>query len=187
MRSLPHLVRGRLSHLQPPLSFLWQLRSLGKTQRRRVQLRARHPGLRAHDPAPEPAPKQPAEPAPTPDPSQIAAPAAAAVASASASRKELLPDIEEINSSLRSDAERSEAGEMPDNQSGKKRKGFRGGFVTVLLIILAFVLVYIFADQIAAAIPALAGPLATYVETVDVWRIWLDDNVQAMLRSIAAE
>ena len=139
------------------------------------------------DPAPKPAPKQPAEPAPTPDPSQIAAPAAAAVASASASRKELLPDIEEINSSLRSDAERSEAGEMPDDQSGKKRKGFRSGFVTVLLIILAFVLVYIFADQIAAAIPDLAGPLATYVETDDVWRIWLDDNVQAMLRSIAAE
>ena len=139
-----------------------------------------------NDPAPAPAPKAPADPPPRPDPAAAAAASAAAVAADNASRRELLPDIEEINSSLRSDAERASAGEHTDDTQAK-RKGFRRGFLTVLIIIAVFVLIYIFADQIADAVPALADTLKTYVDTIDVWRIWLDDKAQTMLLSIAAE
>ena len=147
-------------------------------------------GLR--DPAPAPAapkvdPEPPAAEKPAAATASTAATAAAAAAAASASRRELLPDIEEINSSLRSDAERAEAGDAPDDAAQTKRKGFRRGFLTVLLIIMIFVLVYMFADQIGAAVPALADTLQTYVDTVDVWRIKLDDSVHQMLLSIAAE
>lgn len=134
--------------------------------------------------APTPAPK-PAAPEPKPAAATVAT-ATAAVAD-SASRRELLPDIEEINSSLRSDAERKETDtNLPDDDAAK-RKGFRRGFMTVLLIILIFVALYVFADQIAAAVPAIADILQRYVDAIDVGRIWLDDNVQAMLQAIAAE
>jgi hypothetical protein len=47
--------------------------------------------------------------------------------------------------------------------------------------------VYTQADRIGDAVPALAGPLQSYVDAVDLGRIWLDDNVQAMLTAIAPE
>lgn len=148
---------------------------------------------------PAPAPTRPPEPAvedapkadaPATTPAAVATTAAAAgtAAAAHASRRELLPDIEEINSSLRSDAERVEDGTAaPTVAAEANRKSFRRGFITVLLIIMVFVLIYVQADRIAAAIPALAGPLQSYVDAVDVGRIWLDDNVQAMLAAIAPE
>ena len=140
------------------------------------------------DPTPEP-PKQPT-PQPDPDPVPVAAAAAAAAtaAAASASRRELLPDIEEINSSLRSDVERAQDNVSDeDTASAQKRRGFRRGFLTVLLILLIFVVVYLYADEIAMMVPALADGLKSYVDAVDVGRIWLDDNVQLMLQSIAAD
>lgn len=136
------------------------------------------------DPTPEP----PKQPIPEPDPVPIAAAAAATAAAAGASRRELLPDIEEINSSLRSDVERAQDNVNDEEVMAElKRRGFRRGFLTVLLIILIFVVVYLYADEIAMMVPALADVLKSYVDAVDVGRIWLDDNVQAMLQSIAAE
>lgn len=136
------------------------------------------------DPAPEP-PRQPAPSQPDPVP---AAAAAASIAAASASRRELLPDIEEINSSLQSNSERGKTGtDGADIADTKKRSGFRRGFITILLIILIFVLVYIYADQIATMVPAITDTLKSYVDGVDVGRIWLDDKVHAMLLSIAVE
>lgn len=139
------------------------------------------------DPAPAPRTPPPAETTPDANPTPIASTStAAAAAAAQASRRELLPDIEEINSSLRSDAERGTATEA-EAVAAEKRKGFRRGFLLVLIIFALLVLVYIFAGDIATLVPALAQPLQTYVDTVDVWRIWLDDNMQSMLLSIAAD
>ena len=145
------------------------------------------------DPTPEPA-QQPTPKAPKPvSPvsavtTTAAATAATAAAAAGASRRELLPDIEEINSSLRSDVERAQDGEASDASAvDKKRRGFRLGFVTMLLIILVFVLTYIYADQIATMAPTLADTLKSYVDAVDVGRIWLDDTVQSILQSIASD
>jgi predicted Zn finger-like uncharacterized protein len=61
------------------------------------------------DPAPV-RPKAPEQPAPATVAAVVSAPIASIATTAQAPRRELLPDIEEINSSLRSDAERIEDG-----------------------------------------------------------------------------
>jgi len=113
-------------------------------------------------------------------------PAAAAIAS----RRDLLPNIDEINSTLRSGASRSSAGavdigpeiEAPTRQ--RNRRGFRTGFVTVLLVFVVLTLVYNLAPRLAAAVPALEGPLQGYVMTIDKGRSWLDGKVQDVLKSL---
>ena len=140
------------------------------------------------DPAPIPTAPPPAAPEPkldsVPPVAAVASTAATMAAAAQASRRELLPDIEEINSSLRSDAERVEDGTAsPAVAAEANQKSFRRGFVTVLLIIMIFVLIYVQADKISAAVPALDAPLQGYVNGVNAARIWLDDSMQTMLTS----
>ena len=105
------------------------------------------------------------------------------------SRRDLLPDIEEINSTLRASAGRSgstaeyEADiEAPTHQ--RKKRGFRTGFVTVLLIVLVLAVFYIAAPRIGAQVPALEGPMQGYVAFVDQMRLWLDDQVRGILQSL---
>ena len=114
----------------------------------------------------------------------------AAAAAALGSRRDLLPDIEEINSTLRSGSARTGAGaadldpeiEAPTRQ--RKRRGFRTGFITMLLIFAVLAVVYVFAPRLSVAVPALAGPLQSYVTTVDKGRSWLDAKVQGLLKSL---
>ncbi|MEJ6396886.1 zinc-ribbon domain-containing protein [Yoonia sp. 208BN28-4] len=104
------------------------------------------------------------------------------------SRKELLPDIEEINSSLRSNAERGDPTiPEPEEVEEERRRGFRFGFFTVLIVIIIFALLYIFAPEISQAVPSFAGALDAYVAGVDAARIWLDVQVQALLEMIRPE
>lgn len=106
------------------------------------------------------------------------------------SRRDLLPDIDEINSTLRSGAGRSGSSavniepeiEAPTRQ--RKRRGFRTGFLTVLLIFIVFAAVYVLAPRLAEAVPALEAPLQSYVSFVDQGRVWLDDKLQGMLKSL---
>ncbi len=106
------------------------------------------------------------------------------------SRRDLLPDIEEINSTLRSGSARTGADaadldpeiEAPTHQ--RKRRGFRTGFTTMLLIFAVLAIVYVFAPRLSAAVPALEGPLQSYVSAVDKGRSWLDNKVQGMLKSL---
>jgi len=110
---------------------------------------------------------------------------AAVAAAAASSRKELLPDIEEINSTLRSSAERGEVPEpMPEQVEKTKKRGFRFGFILGLLLIVALVLLYVFADQIIAAVPALEGAISGYVAMVDNFRLWLDGLIRGATDSI---
>lgn len=104
----------------------------------------------------------------------------AIAATVAASRKELLPDIEEINSTLRSDAERDGAADQPTEEESQKR-GFRFGFVTMMTFFFVLVAIYLAADQISAAVPALEETLVTYVNTVDNLRLWLDAQVEKVL------
>ena len=114
----------------------------------------------------------------------------AVTAAALGSRRDLLPDIEEINSTLRSGTARSGPGaadsgpdiEAPTRQ--RKRRGFRTGFMTMLLIFTVLAVVYVLAPRIAAAVPALEGPLQSYVSTVDKGRVWLDNKVQSLFKSL---
>ncbi len=100
---------------------------------------------------------------------------------ANAPRRELLPDIEEINSSLRPDAAPTEADYIED--APRKRSGFRRGFMFMVLLALIALLVYIFAPQISAAVPQLEPALTSYVNWVDGLRLWLDAKIQGFVDS----
>ncbi|MCB5199871.1 zinc-ribbon domain-containing protein [Loktanella sp. TSTF-M6] len=143
------------------------------------------------DPEPQPAAVKPRRPLPPEDegrerlarlkgetPSPV---------SKSAIRREQFPDIEEINSTLRSDAERDPLGPIPTEQAENDRKSGRAGFLTVIGLILIAVAIYTLADTIAATVPALADPLAAYVAAVDAGRLWLDNQVQALVRAMGGD
>ena len=92
----------------------------------------------------------------------------------------LLPDIEEINSSLQP------AGVIqtpPRRPSPPPPKGssFSRGFAMVLLLSAVLCGIYIGADALAETVPALAAPLESYVAQVDALRLWLDLSVQSLL------
>lgn len=91
--------------------------------------------------------------------------------------RDLLPDIEEINSTLRPGGEfvGAEAMAPPDRRSGT---GFRSGFTLALLIGMLLVLGYLMAPRLAAQMPGLAPALDGYVAAVDAARLWLDGLIQ---------
>lgn len=119
-----------------------------------------------------------------------AAAGAGAAAAATSSRRDLLPDIEEINSTLRTGSARTGAGaadlspeiEAPTHQ--RKRRGFRAGFLTVLMVFVVLTVLYVLAPRLAAAIPALEGPLQSFVGVVDQGRIWLNSAVRDLLTAL---
>lgn len=101
-------------------------------------------------------------------------------AAASGKRRDLLPDIEEINSTLRasSDREETEAFEEEAVNDGPRKNGFGRGFGLILVLAAIVVALYVFAPKIAAAIPALEGVLSGYVAFINGLRDWLDRAMQ---------
>ncbi|MBM2291705.1 zinc-ribbon domain-containing protein [Sulfitobacter pseudonitzschiae] len=109
---------------------------------------------------------------------------AAATAAAAGSRRDLLPDIEEINSTLRSTGDRQIAKGDPAPDAPvreRKKRGFRRGFFTSLLIVAVLTVIYVYSPQIVAAVPALEPVMTGYVGTVDQARVWLDSHVTSLL------
>ncbi|WP_456388743.1 zinc-ribbon domain-containing protein [Profundibacter sp.] len=94
-----------------------------------------------------------------------------------AARSDLLPDIEEINSSLQAES----AAETEDALTEKKRdrSGFRLGFGSILILATLLLLAYIYAPQITAKIPASEPFMISYVEKVDGLRLWLDQLMKS--------
>lgn len=127
-----------------------------------------------------------------PEDDRIAAAAAAAVAE---SRRGLLPDIEEINSSLRHTSDRRPARADdhetprttvdPRDVATEKPRGFNRGFSLTLLIAMLLLALYIFAPALAEAVPALTPVVDGYVAAVDQLRILLDTQVQKLSRWLA--
>lgn len=97
-------------------------------------------------------------------------------------RREMLPAIEEINSTLRAASERrtGEAATVTDSLPARSTGagGFRSGFVLMLVLAAAALAVYAMAPAIAEQSPGLAPSLAGYVGAVDSLRLWLDDVMQ---------
>ncbi|MCR8827391.1 hypothetical protein NTA49_12670 [Photobacterium sp. TY 1-4] len=117
-------------------------------------------------------------------PADTSAAEAAAAAAAASTRRDLLPDIEEINSTLRSTGDRQiskgdTASDAPVRE--RKKRGFRRGFFTSLLIVAIFAAAYIYSPQIIDAVPAAEPVMAGYVGTVDQGRVWLDSQVTSLL------
>ena len=154
---------------QPDLGLDDMRRTEDEQAQRARQSRERMARLRGKDPkAPEPTPSAPA----------------AAAAAASGSRRELLPDIEEINSTLRSTDQprKSEASEeIAAEPERTARSHFRRGFTWVLLLVAIAALIYAYSPQIAETAPGLAPALESYVIWVNGLRGWLDAQVLAAL------
>lgn len=99
------------------------------------------------------------------------------------SRRDLLPDIEEINSTLRSNNSRS-----PDDDPGQtaqievqEKRSSRRGFILTVALVAVMALVYSYAPQIAASLPAAEPALAGYVTMIDGWRVWINERVSSIL------
>ncbi|MFW8635772.1 zinc-ribbon domain-containing protein [Cribrihabitans pelagius] len=101
-------------------------------------------------------------------------------AAASGSRRDLLPDIEEINSTLRAGESAAAAGAAEAGGRRRSQGGFARGFTLSLLVMLALVMVYANAPVIAERLPQAGSALESYVAWVDQLRLWLDVQVKSL-------
>ncbi|PIE10207.1 MAG: thioredoxin [Rhodobacterales bacterium] len=91
------------------------------------------------------------------------------------SGRDRLPDIEEINSSLRSDPNDDDTTTVERSGSG-----FWRGFWLMVLVAIALVLIYTAGPKIAARVPQAAPAIDGYRTTVDGLRLKLNDTVQSL-------
>ena len=112
-------------------------------------------------------------------------PVADNTADALGSRRDLLPDIDEINSTLRSASDRQtdigDAGVYEDVEIMRKRSGFRRGFTLSILIAVILAAIYILAPKISETVPQAEPALNSYVILVDNGRVVLDGYVTSIL------
>lgn len=112
-------------------------------------------------------------------------PVADNTADALGSRRDLLPDIDEINSTLRSASDRQtdigDAGVYEDVEIMRKRRGFRRGFTLTILIAVILAAIYILAPKISETVPQVEPALNSYVILVDNGRVVLDGYVTSIL------
>lgn len=100
---------------------------------------------------------------------------AAAAAAAHASRRDLFPDIEEINSTL---DRHGLPDEEFDDETEEPRGGFSRGFFAIIFIAALGLALYLVAPQLAHSVPALEPALGAYVTAVNGARAWLDTLLQ---------
>ncbi|MBU2868821.1 zinc-ribbon domain-containing protein [Pacificibacter marinus] len=98
-------------------------------------------------------------------------------ASGSGKRRDLLPDIEEINSTLSASSERDVDGTVLNDETRKeraRRTSFRTTFLILVFVVILLVLLYTLAPILAQKVPTLEGILNTYVTGANAFRTWLD-------------
>lgn len=140
----------------------------------------------APTPAPTPAPTLAAPPQYIPESVAASAGIAAAEAARTPPRRTRLPDIEEINSTLRPQPFPADHGRKPavEASTPEPSVSFRTGFLIVIALAVLLVLAYSLGPQLGRAVPALQGPLATYAVAVDAGRLWLDDATRGLIDSL---
>lgn len=124
-----------------------------------------------------------------------AAPGSDAAVAAVSSRRALLPDIEEINSTLRKDDDRSAGdahvhGAVDNGLKSNRRRGFWLGFLVILAIATVLALVYTNAPKLAQMAPQTDPYLSSFVTWVDQTRVTLNGHVKNLLtwlESIASQ
>ena len=103
-------------------------------------------------------------------------------------RRDMLPAIEEINSTLRATSERrtgepaAVAHSLPAPPPASN--AFRNGFVLMLMIAAIGLFGYLMAPRIGQQIPGLAAVMSRYVDTVDSARTWLDQVLQQAIATL---
>lgn len=119
-----------------------------------------------------------------------AAATAAAASPGSSKRRDLLPDIEEINSTLSASSQsRTKVEEI--EQEKRRRSSFRLGFALTVLLFAAMALVYVYSPKIVEAVPKSESYLAAYVDWINALRVSVDaimqravDNLTGLLSRI---
>ena len=111
------------------------------------------------------------------------------VATEPTAKRELLPDIEEINSTLADAPDHDDLDEHMDTMPTRSLKalshrGFRLGFGLMLMVAALIVMSYVYAPTIAAKVPSMAGTMQSYVTTFDSVRVWLDGSAQDLVNQI---
>lgn len=104
-------------------------------------------------------------------------------------RRDLLPDVEEINSTLRPSEQPPEEGMATDMPAAiaAKRGGFRSGFLAVMSLAILGTAIYISAPQIGGLVPELTEPLDAYVSFIDGLRMQLDGLMKSATLAINGE
>ncbi len=122
------------------------------------------------------------------DDAATAAAVAATVRSAKDTRRDLLPDIEEINSTLRTsgDTPRNPDLGQKANNSTSRARGFRLGFALVILLAGAAVFVYSSHDSLSQSYPQAAPYIDSFMASANGARIWLDDKVAGLFLKLNA-
>ncbi|MEM7472427.1 MAG: zinc-ribbon domain-containing protein [Pseudomonadota bacterium] len=100
-------------------------------------------------------------------------------------KRELLPDIEEINSTLADAPDPEfEDGETGEKKQSDGRQSFRLGFGLALLVAAGLIMAYAYAPEIAVRFPEVAEALQSYVEFVDKARVTLAMATDALAEKI---
>ncbi len=102
-------------------------------------------------------------------------------------RRDLLPDIEEINSSLRATSEReAEAPAALESETNTSaQRGFRTGFGLMMILTAALIGIYAYAEVLAGMMPELRPALSGFVNVANGLRDWLDQVMQGTATRIA--
>ncbi|MBV1865972.1 MAG: zinc-ribbon domain-containing protein [Rhodobacteraceae bacterium] len=97
---------------------------------------------------------------------------------AATSRKELLPDVEELNSTLRGEEAQARTSEgMEAGEDRPATKSFSRSFSYTLLILALLVALYVMRPMIVSAVPTAALVLDPYVVFVDSIRLGIENLV----------
>ncbi|WP_183077418.1 zinc-ribbon domain-containing protein [Paenirhodobacter hankyongi] len=97
-----------------------------------------------------------------------------------------LPDIEQINSTLRASADRAGEAAAHDTPQvlARQRSGFRLGFTLVMGAAVVLAALYGLAPRLGAAVPPLAPALRAYVGAVNEGRVWLDGQLRGVIETL---
>lgn len=105
---------------------------------------------------------------------------------ADGTRRGLLPDIEEINSSLRSGEKQEKQHAVPADPAEvrpkPKKRGFTRGLALALLVAVILGFIYKLSPEIAQTVPQADPMLSAYVALVDQARLWLDTEVGPLVK-----
>ncbi|MGC9418603.1 MAG: zinc-ribbon domain-containing protein [Rhodovulum sp.] len=116
-------------------------------------------------------PSEPADVAPAPSAAATATP-----------RRDVLPDIEEINSTLNASSDRgADSIVTAEEKDAQERSAFRRGFGIVVLLAAVALALYLLAPNIGGLHPTLEGPMAAYTDFIDGVRVWLNTAVPQAL------
>ncbi|WP_207899546.1 zinc-ribbon domain-containing protein [Rhodovulum adriaticum] len=103
----------------------------------------------------------------------------------SGSRRDMLPDIDDINATLDPAAGREPAASTaPAPEHEARSKGFRRGFALVLVLTALAMGAYTYAPAIGRLHPALGDAMDGYAGMIDGWRIWANTTIPQVLQGL---